>query len=1116
MLAKLLENHFSKAQRRRGHDLLVDADIILGGFDGNKVNISIDCGTDSELLMIRRLSNRQIFSHCPCSTFSKHKTCQHLWAAVLAIDERQRKDLAKFLLESFGVRPPRDWKNVLLKIKRTQDANQFKKTTRSATNKLMTNKAPTEILYLIDPAKPNLHGQTGLSLSVLQGIRTGVNQWNKLKRAKVTRELIRQAATSIDQKALRFLRGASDFFDASDSNGFELERHWDPELVGEMIRSGRLCWGPTANRQSANPLPITKGFFNQVSIGVNITETDGPGSPATFDAFIRCLAPETGSSEILPNDSIVAIALDGTVMTSDALYVVNNPDAVPIWHGCQKAPDTEILLSERETFLEKLSTLAGVEDINLPPSWQVTEQTSIIPTGELRLKKNDYQSYFFAEIFIAYQDVQYHYTDQRANTYDSQTKRWLRRDKESEDKLLGVVQNLPAAFEKGSAIVSWDIKFHQDALKDVLNYFVQHNWEVLLEGHKFRAPKAISIDVKSEQDWFDVSTKIEFEGHSIALPELLANIKANQYFVTLADGSRGKLPDEIIARYTGLAYLGKQVDNTLRFQNNQVAVLDALLDSQPNVKFDQTFETTRNRLSQFKGIKPKTPPKGFCGTLRKYQKEGLGWLHFLRQYGFGGCLADDMGLGKTVQVLSLLESRRTRRNVSDQSLLVSPELSGDPEHKSDKNTVGTNSNVLTDLTKAVGQCKKRPSIVVVPKSLIFNWIQEAEKFTPRLRMVNYTGTDRRQRMKKLAGFDTLITTYGTLRKDIQELSQVHFDYAILDESQAIKNASAQVAKASQLICADHRLAMTGTPVENHLGELWSLFEFLNPGMLGVLSKFDQLTRINKVSDKEKEIVTRALTKTIQPFVLRRTKEQVLKDLPAKTEQTLFCDMLPGQRKKYDELKRFYQVKLKKKVETEGIGKAKIHVLEALLRLRQAACDPRLLDQDAKPGAKLELVQQQIESVVAEGHKVLVFSQFTSLLSLIRGQFDAAGINYEYLDGKTNDRQSPVTRFQNDKSVSAFLISLKAGGHGLNLTAADYVYLMDPWWNPAVEAQAIDRAHRMGQTRPVIAYRVICRDTVEEKIIELQKSKKELADSIIQADGSMLKKLTASDIQLLFN
>jgi len=540
-------------------------------------------------------------------------------------------------------------------------------------------------------------------------------------------------------------------------------------------------------------------------------------------------------------------------------------------------------------------------------------------------------------------------------------------------------------------------------------------------------------------------------------------------------------------------------------------MLDALLSSQKNVSFDTRFLEARKRLDSFKGIKPKSPPKTFEGKLRKYQREGLGWLHFLREYGFGGCLADDMGLGKTVQVLGLLEARRTRRVPAGQSMLAPtnvPDQQGGEQKEPDA--------AMTTVTAAAAKCKRRPSIVVVPKSLIFNWIEEAEKFTPRLKFFNYTGTDRKQRMKKCDGFDVLITTYGTLRKDIAELAKVHFDYAVLDESQAIKNASAQVAKASQLIVADHRLAMTGTPVENHLGELWSLFEFLNPGMLGASGKFEKLTRLGKSSEKERKRVVRSLSKAMQPFVLRRTKEQVLKDLPAKTEQTLFCDMTPAQKKKYEELKTFYQVKLQKKVETEGIGKSKIHVLEALLRLRQAACDPRLLNKDNKPGAKLELLQQQVEEVVAEGHKVLVFSQFTSLLALVREQFDAARISYEYLDGQTSNRQVPVSRFQNEPSVSAFLISLKAGGHGLNLTAADYVYLLDPWWNPAVEAQAIDRAHRMGQTRPVIAYRVICRDTVEEKIVELQQSKRDLANSIIQADESMLRTLTAEDIKLLLD
>ena len=308
--------------------------------------------------------------------------------------------------------------------------------------------------------------------------------------------------------------------------------------------------------------------------------------------------------------------------------------------------------------------------------------------------------------------------------------------------------------------------------------------------------------------------------------------------------------------------------------------------------------------------------------------------------------------------------------------------------------------------------------------------------------------------------------------------------------------------------------MTGTPIENHLGELWSLFDFLNPGMLGSSTNFAKLTRKKKSNEEERAETLGALSRALQPYMLRRTKEQVLKDLPEKTEQKLVCEMLPAQKKKYNELKEYYRVKLAKRIETEGMNKSKIQVLEALLRLRQVACDPRLVSDSAPAGAKLELLQTQIAELVSEGHKVLVFSQFTKLLSLVKKQFDAAAISYEYLDGKTRDRAGCVERFQNDESISAFLISLKAGGSGLNLTAADYVFLLDPWWNPAVEAQAIDRAHRIGQKNPVIAYRMICRDTVEEKIVALQQSKRELADSIIKGDDSMIRSMTADDLQIL--
>jgi SNF2 family DNA or RNA helicase len=316
------------------------------------------------------------------------------------------------------------------------------------------------------------------------------------------------------------------------------------------------------------------------------------------------------------------------------------------------------------------------------------------------------------------------------------------------------------------------------------------------------------------------------------------------------------------------------------------------------------------------------------------------------------------------------------------------------------------------------------------------------------------------------------------------------------------------------LVADHRLAMTGTPVENHLGELWSLFEYLNPGMLGRSAAFANFTG----GDAQENGQTALLAQALRPFMLRRTKEQVLTELPRKTEQTLYCEMSPAERKDYNRLRDYYRANLSDRVKELGLKRAKIHVLEALLRMRQAACHPGLLDKarrgDSSP--KLEALVEQLREVTAEGHKALVFSQFTSLLAIVRENLDREGMTYEYLDGKTRKRGERVKRFQEDADCPLFLISLKAGGHGLNLTAADYVFILDPWWNPAVEAQAIDRAHRIGQTRSVFAYRLICRDTIEDKIVELQRSKRNLADAIVSADNSLISSLTAEDLSLLLS
>ena len=474
----------------------------------------------------------------------------------------------------------------------------------------------------------------------------------------------------------------------------------------------------------------------------------------------------------------------------------------------------------------------------------------------------------------------------------------------------------------------------------------------------------------------------------------------------------------------------------------------------------------------FDGIAPIDPPSLFTGTLRPYQREGLGWLLFLQRFGFGGCLADDMGLGKTVMVLALLAARRTA-------------ASG-----------------------------PRPSLVVAPSSVVFNWREEARRFTPELRVLEYTGGGREAMRSVFGEHDVVLTTYGTIRRDAAVLSAERFDYVILDEAQAIKNASSQSARAARVLNAQHHLALSGTPIENHLGELWSIFEFLNPGLLGSATAFQRLSTADRLDAETLALLSRGL----RPFILRRTKEQVASDLPERTEQTLYCELEPPQRAAYDELRMHYRRSLLEGTNGGGFGRVKLQVLEALLRLRQAACHPGLIDRRrmSDGSAKLEVLLPRIAESIEEGHKTLVFSQFTSFLDIVRQRLDAAAIGYEYLDGRTRDREARVARFQTDPECRLFLISLKAGGLGLNLTAAEYVFLLDPWWNPAVEAQAIDRAHRIGQSRHVFAYRLIARDTVEERVVELQQRKRHLADAILTADNSLIRDLKREDLELLLS
>jgi superfamily II DNA or RNA helicase len=733
--------------------------------------------------------------------------------------------------------------------------------------------------------------------------------------------------------------------------------------------------------------------------------------------------------------------------------------------------------AERDTFVQMWWSAPVLPLADLPPELDWPTELGV-PTGALTVPTptRGKGSHLHATVTLHYGDHAVDPEPFQAGIVDLKAKRVLRRDRDAETALLTQLSDLGVRPDpRGDPDADYRLARRQ--LPGLTEALLHLGWVVEDEGVRKRPPGAMTLQVTSGVDWFELHGQVAFGDHTVGLPTLMRALRRGERYVLLDDDSQGMLPEDWLARYGKFADLGESQTDAIRFQPSQALLLDALLAEQQSLSVDPGFVHWREQLRSFSGIEPASPPATFEGQLRPYQQDGLGWLHFLQDFHLGGCLADDMGLGKTVQVLALMASRR-------------------------------------DSTQAADSAAK-PSIVVVPRSLVFNWFMEVARFTPTLRVLDYTGPNRSEMLAQLDGADVLITTYGILRRDIVTLKALNFDYAILDEAQAIKNADSQAAKASRLLQAEHRLALTGTPVENHLGDLWSLFEFLNPGMLGRASVFQQIT---KTSEAQDDAQLNLLATAIRPVMLRRTKAQVLHDLPDKTEQTVFCDLPPAQRQLYDELRDYYRTQLQQRVQEVGLKRSKIQILEALLRLRQAACHPGLIDPEhsGNPSAKLDALLEQLEEVIAEGHKALVFSQFTSLLAIVRKQLDARGMAYTYLDGRTRKRQERVERFQKDPSCPLFLISLKAGGHGLNLTAAEYVFILDPWWNPAVEAQAIDRAHRIGQTRSVFAYRLISRDTVEDKIVALQQSKRELAESIVAADGNLMRQLTAADLELLIS
>ncbi|MCB9047347.1 MAG: SNF2 helicase associated domain-containing protein [Chitinophagales bacterium] len=586
------------------------------------------------------------------------------------------------------------------------------------------------------------------------------------------------------------------------------------------------------------------------------------------------------------------------------------------------------------------------------------------------------------------------------------------------------------------------------------------------------------ITVGSGIDWFDTTVELVFGDQAVGITDVKRAIKQKQNFIKLGDGSIGLLPEEWLQKYALLIKMGEEKGGKLRLKKFHFSVLDEMLEDLDEDAMVEELEQKKEKLSHIidNNFSDMKPPASLKASLRPYQLAGFQWLVFLNEAGWGGILADDMGLGKTVQALAFF-------------------LHYKEKHAGAK------------------------FLVVCPTTLIYNWEKEIQKFTPNITYKIHHGPKRTLNPEEFVDFDIIITTYGTMRSDIRMLKEMPFDYALLDESQSIKNPQSQVAKASLLLNTKNRLALSGTPVQNNTFDLYAQLNFLNPGILGSREFFmnEFATPIDKF--QEREIVDQ-LKKLTYPFLLRRTKEQVAKDLPEKTETLLYCEMEKEQRKVYEHFRSAYQSQILGMIEQQGMQKSQMHILQGLTKLRQICDSPAILNEDERyenHSVKLDELSREITENTGN-HKVLIFSQFLGMLGLIRQKLEKEKIPYAYFDGSTGatEREREIQRFQNDESCRVFLISLKAGGIGLNLTAADYVYIVDPWWNPAVEQQAIDRTHRIGQTKNIFAYRLICKDTIEEKMLILQERKRALASDLVSEDNAMLKKLTQEDIAFLFS
>jgi SNF2 family DNA or RNA helicase len=848
-----------------------------------------------------------------------------------------------------------------------------------------------------------------------------------------------------------------------------------------------LCGGNKLKNAYLEPLNIDKRKLKS-HITVEMSETNGRAS-VSLNTPIEGV-PDANQFYIISSHS--AWVYDDVV----GFVGLDNPLPLP-YHSIYKEP----IIIERDNVFTFLSTelpaLEKMLDVQSDISMDMFEVVPEVPVFELEIRGS------LASIKVILH-VQYGDYDSIKACELVGKDAFTRPDPDDLYKFIG--RNLPA--EKfASSLLQKEMNCvtyvcptgHATGRRAVLNFvsgsmpfFKRQGWKIRLEGRiadyleesNYVTP-VVSVD-DTDDNTIDISFKFEdSDGESITMGDVQRAINMGESFIS-KNGNITLLDTEAVSSmlnvFADCSTMGSSTPGHFRMSNIYSGFVAASLNALDGIDIDQTreWQNSSQLINRTIEMVQETLPGNLDKILRPYQKSGVNWLSFMEKSGFSGILADDMGLGKTIQTLTWIAISRQKRNANT------------------------------------------PALIVGPTSLAENWYDECQKFVPYLKVFIYKGAKRHDYWDKLDEYDIVVTSYGTLRVDAEKMASREFDMLILDEAQHIKNHKTSNAKTVKSIMASYRLALTGTPIENGVSDLWSIMDFLMPGYLGDYKTFKTNYDVPVETEGADIIAAHSmLRRKVHPFLLRRLKKDVAKDLPAKIQKIQYCRLTKDQEIAYKTFMDESRNKVSKLISQKGFGGAQMEILTILLRLRQICCHMELIDSlkqlnSKHPSAKMELFKELLSEAIDGGHRILVFSQFTSMLGLLRDDLEKQGIKYCYLDGKTKHRVSLVKKFNMDKSIPVFLISLKAGGTGLNLTGADMVLHFDPWWNPAVEEQATDRAHRIGQKKTVYSIKLITKDTIEEKVLKLQQKKKALINATIESGGQMVEKLSLDDVKDLLN